>query len=181
MGTDFKSVPEKGNIMTEKKYAIGGKVYIQRALVLGQTRQLLRLLDGITLPGNLEIRSLIETLGESLPAALAIVLTEEGKSPKDKDLDALASEMEFAITLEQTAQVVEDFFGCNSLPSLLNKMTEAAGKIGAGMKATELKTSASSLPAEISPGGTESSGASPLPNASPGETTDAAISSSGKP
>lgn len=140
--------------MAEKKYDIGGKIYVQRPLVLGQTRQLLRLLGGLELPGNLEIRSVIETLGESLPAALAVVLTEEGKNPKDKDLEALASELEFEITLDQTAQVVEDFFGCNPLPSLLDKLTEAAGKIGAGMKAMPLKNSASSLPAETLPVGT---------------------------
>ena len=154
--------------MTEKKYDIGEKVYIQRPLVLGQTRQLLAVLDGVTLPDNLDIRSLIASLGKSLPGALAVVLTEEGKSPKDKDLDALSAELEFSITLEQTAQVIEDFFSCNPLPSLLDKLTEAAGKIGAGMKAMPSKISASPSPAEISAAGTESSGASPSPNASPG-------------
>ena len=167
--------------MTEKKYDIGGKVYVQRPLVLGQTRQLLRVLDGLALPGNLEVRSLIETLGESLPAALAVVLTEEGKSPKDKDIEALAAELEFSITLEQTAQVIEDFFDCNPLPSLLDKLTKAAGNIGAGMKATALKNSASSSPAETSAAGTESSGVSPTQSADPGPTTDGGISSSGKP
>jgi hypothetical protein len=155
------------------KYEIGGKTYVQRTLVLGQTRQLLGVVRFIKLPGDLEIRSLIEALGPHLPGVLAVVLTEEGKSPRDKDLEVLAAELEFSITLEQTAQVIEDFFSCNPLPSLLDKLTQAAGKISAkiGKPKTESNPSASSSQAETSAAGTESSGDSPQPSADPGANT----------
>ena len=134
----------------------------------------------MTLPGDLEIRSLIQSLGGSLPAALAVVLTEKGKSPKDKDVEALGSEIEFSITLEQTVQVVEDFFSCNPLHSLFDKLTQAAEKLGTGIKATALKDSASSLPAGTSAGVTQSSGDSPSASANPGSDTGSETSSSAK-
>lgn len=116
--------------MTEKKYDIGGKNYSQKPLVLGQLRQLLEILKGVALPANMDTLALVNAMSDRLPAALAVVLIPEGTSSlRDKDLDALAAEIEFAISPEQTLEVVEDFFDCNPLPSLLNKLGMAAGKI----------------------------------------------------
>jgi hypothetical protein len=116
--------------MTEKKYEIGGKNYIQKPLVLGQIRQLLEVLKGVTIPANSDTLALVNAMSDRLPAALAVVLIPEGLSSlRDKDLDALALEIAFAITPEQTLGVVEDFFDCNPLPSLLNRLGMAAGKI----------------------------------------------------
>ena len=167
--------------MTEMKYEIGDKILIQRPLVLGQLRQLLAVLDGITLPADLNTRSLVEALGDQLPRALAVVLTEQGKSPKDKDIDTLAEEIDYGMSLEQIVQAVEDFFVCNPLSSLLDKLTGAAGKIGATMQQTQSRISASSSPAAPSIDGTESSGDSPSKSAGPGSDTASGTSSSGKP
>jgi hypothetical protein len=119
--------------MTEKKYVIGGNTYIQRPLVLGQLKQLLDVLKGITIPADMETIALVDALGGRLPKALAVVLNPEGLPLREKDIDDLAVEIEFAITLEQTVEVVEDFFACNPLPSLLSKLGMAAGKITAQM------------------------------------------------
>lgn len=168
--------------MTEKKYDIGGKIYIQRPLVLGQVRQLLEILKGITIPADADTLGMIEAVGGRLPKALAAILNPEGIPLREKDLDAIAAELEFAITPEQIFEVAEDFFDCNPLQSLLQKLGMAAGTITAQMaQVTALKPFASSLPAGTSPVETQSSGDSLLPSASPGETTDAATSSSGTP
>jgi len=159
----------KGNSMTEKKYDIGGKSYVQKPLVLGQLRQLLAALKGVTIPTNVDSMGLVDALNDHLPAALAIVLIPEGFSPRDKDIEALAAEIEFAITPEQIFEVVEDFFVCNPLPSLLDRLGMAAGKIMEQMTAgMGSMTSASSLPAETLPAGTESSGGSPTESAGAG-------------
>lgn len=64
------------------KYIIDGKTYIQKPLVLGQIRQLIGHLKGLEIkPGSSGVGIVFE-LGDQLPAALAIVLVEEGKSPK---------------------------------------------------------------------------------------------------
>ena len=91
-----------------KKYQIGGKTYIQRKLVLGQVRQLIEHLDGISFPAdlNFDFSGLIAVLGGKLPIALAICLTEEGKSPRDKDIIATAGDLEFSIDAEITMEAI---------------------------------------------------------------------------
>ena len=146
--------------MEERKYEIGGKTYIQRPLVLGQTRQFLDLLKGVTIPAGVDAYGLIRALGESLPQALAIVLTEEGKSPRDKNVTEAACEIEFAITPEQTLEVVDHFFDLNAIPSLLSRIAGVAEKIGEKMTKTGSPRSASSSPEETSPSATGSPGIS---------------------
>lgn len=121
--------------MPEKfEYEIGGKKYIQRPLVLGQINQLMKLLQGVVIPSGVDTLALVSSLGDRLPRAIAIALTPEGASLKDKDINALAEELEFEISPEQTLQVVEDFFVCNPIPSLLEKIGDMAGKITSQMK-----------------------------------------------
>ncbi len=146
--------------MEERKYEIGGKAYIQRPLVLGQMRQLLDLLKGITIPAGADAYGLIRALGESLPQALAIVLTQEGESPRDKNVKEAACEIEFAITPEQTLEVVDHFFDLNAIPLLLSRIAGVAEKIGERMTGTGSRKSASSSQEETSLSGTGSPGAS---------------------
>ncbi|HSW39898.1 MAG TPA: hypothetical protein VLL97_10440 [Acidobacteriota bacterium] len=143
-------------------YEIDGKTYVQRPLVLGQLRQLLGVLKGVTIPTALDAMGLVNALSGHLPRALAVVLTPAGISPRDKDIDALASEIEFAITPEQVFEVVDGFFGCNPLPSLLKRLGMVAGNITAQMTpATESMPSVfHSQPATL-PGETPSSGDTP--------------------
>jgi len=129
--------------MEERKYKIGDKIYVQRPLVLGQMRQLLDLLKEVTIPAGADAYGLIRALGESLPRALAIVLTEEGKSPRDKNIKEAACEIEFAITPEETLEVVDHFFDLNAIPSLLSRIAETAEKVGERMTKTGSPRSAS--------------------------------------
>ena len=115
--------------MKIQKYEIGDKIFIQKALVLGQWRQLIELMKQVALPADLNPRSLIVAIGSRLFIALAIILTEEGKSPKDKDLEALASEIEFGITPETTLRAIGDFFELNPIPLLLKAIGETTNQL----------------------------------------------------
>ena len=144
--------------MTEFKYEIGGVIYTQRPLVLGQIRQLMNLMKGIIIPHDIDTMGLVSLLGDKLPQAVAIVITPEGMSLKDKDVKALTDEIEFEISPEMSMQVVEDFFTGNPIVSLLEKLNIAVGKIGEKMKQTGLKNSSAPLPEATSPKETTSSG-----------------------
>jgi hypothetical protein len=167
----------------EKTYELGTTTYVQRPLVLGQIRQLLEQLEGLTFDAAAGPAVLVATLGDRLPLCLAVVLTPEGASPREKDLVALADEIEFAIAPEQVLEVVEDFFDCNPLASLLERaagmLRSLTARVGVEVKpaatagAPGSTTSSSSSPAATSPGETGSSGASPSPSASPGSSTGA--------
>ncbi len=143
-----------------KRYEIGGKAYTQKKLVLGQLRQLMEVLQGTALPVEAGAMAMVAALGERLPLCLAVVLTEEGRSPAGKDLPALADEIEFSITPETVMEVVEDFFGCNPIVSLLDRATAMIGNLSTRMMPTPTASSnsSSSSPEATSPNGTASSG-----------------------
>lgn len=138
------------------KYTVGDKIYIQKPLVLGQISQLIECLKGKTIEwsGPLEMYS---QLKDRFPRLLAIVLTEEGKSPGGKDLDTIEVEVEFSIDLDTTLKVIEDFFDCNPTASLLKKLAGMSTKILRQMP-TGSKKSPSPSQEETSPGETPSSG-----------------------
>ncbi len=116
--------------MEQKRYEIGDKIFVQAPLVLGQWKQLLDLLKTVNLSLEGGVARIANELGPSLPRALAIVLTEEGKSPREKDLDALADELMFLITPETVIDVLADFFVCNPIPSMLDRFGGMVGSIG---------------------------------------------------
>ncbi len=140
-------------------YEIGGKTYVQEPLVLGQWRQMLPYLQKVSLPDLPDTAALVSALADDIMPLVACCITEEGKSPRDKDIEALAAELEFACTPEQLLQIADDFFACNPLLSILEKLEAAAGRIRERMEKTGSTPSASSSPEAISPGGTQSSGA----------------------
>lgn len=146
-----------------KKYQIGDKTYTQGPLVLGQIRQLVTLLEGMEIRWSGGIKEIIAALGDKLTPALAIVLTEEGKSPRYKDIAALAAELEFTMTPDDLFSVIDDFFALNPVSSLLERfaamMETATGAIRTG--ADGLTGSLSPLPVGTSPDGTPSNGATP--------------------
>ncbi len=154
------------------EYKIGDKVYVQKKLVFGQIRQLLDLLKGIEIPAEADTMHIIDALGPKISKALAIVLTEKGKSPKDKDLDALAEEIQFNIEPETLLKVVEDFFDCNPVRSLLNELSRVMRKIEKHFnQATQLKKSFASLQEETLPEEMKSSGDTPQKKPDPTLTT----------
>jgi hypothetical protein len=174
--------------MTDPKqfeYQIGDKTYIQKPLVLGQIRQLTNLLQGVTIPGNATPLTLVGILDDKLPMAIAIVIIpplprgdERGvmDALKNKDIESLSSQIEFEISPETTLQVIENFFVCNPIASLLERLTgtikNISGKI-MEIKSTRLaieiglKNLSASSPKETSQNGTPSSGDIPQKSASP--------------
>jgi hypothetical protein len=142
------------------KYHFGDKTYIQKPLVLGQMRQLSTVLQGFKLSGNLSVADIVDFLGAELPKALAVVLTEEGKSPKNKDLTAMAEELEYSISLDDAVKVAEDFFACNQVTSLSEKITKMFGGMMSleSLEETGSNTSVSMPQEEILQSGTGSSG-----------------------
>ena len=104
------------------KYEFGGKTYIQEMLVWGQVRQLASILKGIKFEGQMTVGVVIDILGDTLPSAIAIVLTEEGTSLKDKDFESMAKDFEFSLPIDVAVKVIEDFFICNPTVSLLEKL-----------------------------------------------------------
>jgi hypothetical protein len=121
--------------MKEKTYVIGEKKYVQRPIVLGQVRQLTDLFKDVVIPEDLSITSILMSLGSNLGKAIAIVLTEEGVSLRNKNIEESASDIEFNITPEQALEVVEDFFGITDISlvvekfnGMMLKMVENIGK-----------------------------------------------------
>jgi hypothetical protein len=113
----------------QKKYVIGGKTYIQKALSWGQWKQLRKAIEGIVIPEDLDPLELVIVFEDKIPLLLAVVITEEGKSPKDKNLEELVGEIEFEITAELILQVIEDFFVANPVVSILRQLTGMTARI----------------------------------------------------
>lgn len=108
--------------MQEATYTINGKTYTQRPLVLGQVKQLMELLKGVSIPRNADAFGLIEALDEKLPQALAIILQEDGIPLKDKNLSELSLEMQYGVTPEITLDIIDHFFELNPIASLLSRI-----------------------------------------------------------
>jgi len=120
----------RGNLtdkVMEKKYTIDNKVYVQKPLLLGQWRQLIGIIKDIKI-STFDTVGLIIALGNDIHKAIAVLLTEEGKHPKDKDVDALAKELDFAVTSEQIPEIIEDFLDITPTASLIEKLTGAFQK-----------------------------------------------------
>lgn len=115
------------------EYDIGGKKYIQKPLVLGQLQQLLKLLEGIKIDTPTPM-GIVTALGEKLHKALAIVLIPDGVSVKDKDIEALADELAFEADIDVAVKVIEDFFACNNLGLLLQRVAKVIEGIAEQMR-----------------------------------------------
>ncbi len=156
-----------------KEYDIQGRIFVQRPLVLGQIQQLLRVLDGISLPEPLTLASLLDALGERLYQAVAVVITEKGCSPGDKDIEELAGWIRWSVDAETMLRIVDDFFVMNPVSSLLEQAGALIGALSRRLqeeapRATGSTKPSSSWPAGTSPVETPSSGDSPSGNASRG-------------
>ena len=146
------------------KYEAAGKTYIQKPLVLGQIKQLIGALGNIEIPGSLEDGGyspawILAALGDRLPHVLAVILAEEGKPLMEKDLPALADEIEVSFDIETTVRVIEDFFVCNPAASILERLTGVMEKVAKSIRPPGSTRSALSSAGETSPSGTQSSGA----------------------
>lgn len=153
--------------MIEKRYTIGDKVYIQRPLVLGQWRQLIEVLEGLAISEATSIPGLVAVIGSNAPAMLAVILTEAGMNPRDKDLVATEDEIAWAIGTEQIAEVIEDFFDVNPTAFIFEKLTGLMTGIAAKIAGDGSTGLSSPLPGVTLPDGTPSCGDTPPTNASP--------------
>lgn len=140
------------------RYTIGGKIYTQKALVLGQLMQLSRLLSGVAFTASPNVNDIIISLGNRLPLALAIVLIPDGVQVKDKDISAIAESIEYVIDPETALKVVNDFFDCNPVNSLLEQLIGMSERIQAAMQRTNGGGSSAPLQEEISQSMMTSSG-----------------------
>lgn len=126
-------------------YEIEGVRYRQTPVVLGQIPQIAAALDGIE--GNFDdLNGFINAAGDRLPTLLAVVLTPEGVSLKDKDIDAVAEDLRFAADIATIEKVVDDFFTCNPISSVLERVEAATGAVGniVGRVALRMMSSVSS-------------------------------------
>jgi len=127
------------------EYSIGEKRYSQKKLVLGQARQLLCLMkelgllqgNEILIPTQISTKDLVDFLmerGQMLSKWIAIILKEDGVPLAKKDLDAMTSEIDFSIELEQPMEVIRDFFEFLDLSSLSAKVSGMMEEIDRRMK-----------------------------------------------
>ena len=113
----------------KKEYTFDEKKYFMSSMKIGQYRQIIGLLEGIEIPDTLDAGSLLIALKDKIHTALAIVLTPEGVNLKDKDIDELASELEFTLYPDDLFMVLNDFFDCNDLTSLLKNLNQTIESI----------------------------------------------------
>ncbi len=140
----------------EFTYEINGKTYIQRPLVLGQIGQITEVLKGIEITQGMGIEQIVQLLGDRLPAAMAVVLTEKGKKVRDKNLPALTEAMQDDMDVGTAIEVMDHFLSLNPIASAFGKLTGIMA--GITKAATGSRTSSSQSPEETSRSGTTSSG-----------------------
>lgn len=112
--------------MEEKVYEIGGRKFVQRKVVWGQAKQIIKEIEGVELPSEFTPKDVLKVLESRLPRLVSIVLIPEGESARTKKNDEMLEFFEWEMSLEQTMEIIEDFFVCNPIPSWLDK-------VGAGM------------------------------------------------
>lgn len=121
-------------IKEKYKYEIGGVVFWQEKLRLGQINQLISLLKEVNIPTEATAINLITALGDKLSLAIAIVLHKPDVNLKDKDIREIAGEIEFEMSPELALEVIEDFFDLTPISSLLEKVGKTVEKIAEKMK-----------------------------------------------
>ena len=110
-----------------KEYEIEGKIYVQKKMVWGQIKQLIEVIKDLRMPDEFNTAVLIAALGEKAPMAMAVIVTEKGCSPKDKDLEKIAEEFQFSMQVETAVEIIDDFFGFNPTSLWLEKALKMVG------------------------------------------------------
>ncbi len=140
---------------TEKKYTIGKVVYIQRPVVLAQLTQLIELIpDDVDITGIKGPNDVIAFLGEALAEGMAIVLCPEDDNLKDKDIAAIKTELMETLDIPTAVKVIEDFFGCNQVSSLVERVGSLMDMMENPGSASGSKSGSASSPTETLPGET---------------------------
>jgi hypothetical protein len=139
----------------------------------------MELLSQMVIPESLDVQSIVFALGRHMSRALSIVLLEEeavkeksktqiGQYLLSRDMEELANEIRCTVDPETLAQVVEDFFDCNPIASIIEKFGSLGENLKKKLKKMKeaLSNSSSALsPEATSPKETTSSAATPLKSA----------------
>ena len=118
--------------MNENTYEINGIVYRQRPLVLGQLAALGELLEAVTIR-ELTVQGIIQAFGDRLADAMAVVLVPQGQKVRDRDLNALARELDEHMTIETALEVVADFLHFNPISSLFERIRAITARINTAL------------------------------------------------
>lgn len=123
--------------MESKKYTIGGNVYSQNKLVLGQIAQIVEYLERENIEfTNVSPVGVIKTLGnQGLARCLAIILVPDGTPIQEKDIDKLEADLFWAMDGETVMDIANDFFYFNPVFSLFKRTKELMASVLAGMTA----------------------------------------------
>lgn len=122
----MSEIDNKESDFTEEifEYTVGDRVFVQKALVIAQTKMLVNLLRKVEMPEKLDIAVIVEAIAEQASMALAIVLIEKGKETpedlKNRDLKSMEDYFEFAANTVVIARVVTDFLSCNPVTLVLS-------------------------------------------------------------
>lgn len=127
--------------MEPKKYVIGDETYTQQTLVFEQINQLSPILEGVNLGGDFSPNDVIKLLGKTLPKVMAIVLCPENVKIEDKDLDSIEHHLAFHLDIVTTFDVVEDFFDCSPVFSLVKRFEILTEKFVQGAGETQMPES----------------------------------------
>lgn len=111
-------------------YELDGKTYVQKKLTWGQILQLLPLLQGLEIPAHGGHLALIAALGPRLPRLLAVAVVAEGQTPERTAEELAATEQALAGSPEVMFEALSDFFTCNPVVSLAEKLTGTIQTIG---------------------------------------------------
>ena len=149
------------------EYTINGVCYWQAPIVLGQAIQLSKEMKGVE--GNISnLEDFVEVIGDRLPMLIAIVLKPVDDNLKDKNVKKLAVEIANNVDLALTEEIITDFFTCNPITLLLERIEKATGAIGEILGSLMLKmlstSYASSLQEATLQNETQSSGDTPPTN-----------------
>jgi len=133
-------------------YEIEGEKFIQKSLVWGQVKQLKELFQNVRIKSDFSEYDMIDLLGEHLPTFCAIVLRKEGQELKDKNLEELGNLFSEILDVTTSVKVVEDFFVCNPIDSILKSLSGMIQSVGLTLKNSmeiQSSTSVQSLPEVI--------------------------------
>jgi hypothetical protein len=141
----------------KNKYQVGEKIYIQKALVIGQIRLVTDLLKTIDLPKTIDVPEIVNSIGGVISEAMAIVLMEESMvKATAKELAVYFSaeaikerveEFTFKLGSDVIVEAVNDFLSCNPITSgleLIKTVVSNMYQVTPAIKIVEEKTEAES-------------------------------------
>lgn len=109
-----------------KTYTIGTKTFFQEQITPGQIKQLKNALSdsGVQFDQIFHASDVVMALADKAALVACILICEEGTDLENKIPVELEKELEFKMSLEQTTQIVQDFFLLTPLTSIWKQIQE---------------------------------------------------------